>query len=145
MEIIDSTSSNYQDLLDGIRRLVNNAYDTDNLSDKVIANDTFLGRFNREVAISVPNWETLDSNHFALLQNAIQLKTAAQLLWAEGRLKREDVEQEQSEYLSASIEAIIEDYRKQADDIIAPIQTEVTLIASLFKPVFKVINTTKRY
>ena len=142
MAIIDSALPNYQSLIDGIRSLVNNAYDSSNLSDDVITNDVFLGRFNREVALAIPGYANLSSDKLALVRNAVQLKTAAQLLWAEERLKREDVEQEQAEYFSASIEATIEDYRKQADDIIVPIQTEVV---TSFKPVFKVINTTKRY
>ena len=148
MPIIDSASQEYDSLLDGIRLLVNNAYEDADLSDERIENDVFLGRFNREVAISVPGYETISTEKRSLLQNAVQLKVAAQILWSEGRLTREDVEREQAEYTSASIEAIIDDYRNQADDIIAyvvPPEDLVNTTVSAFQPVFKVINPKKRF
>ena len=142
MPIIVSTDSDYEDRLDGIRSHVNIAYDDANLDESRIINSAFLGRFNIEVSTLVPNWRSLSDNEKSLLKNAVQLKTAAQLLWAEGRIRSEDIEGEKVEYMSFQVKSAIDDYRNQAESIINRLSPTSSASNQV---VFRIVNPVKRF
>ena len=143
MSIIVSTDSDYKERLEGIRIHVNSAYEDCDLSEARITNSAFMGRFNIEIAMSVPGYASLSDSQLSLLKNAVQLKTAALLLWSDGRIRREDVQGEETEYMPVQVRLAIEDYRNQADSIISRITPNSPTHAAQTQ--FKVINPTKRF
>ena len=143
MSIIVSTDSDYKERLEGIRIHVNSAYEDSDLSEERITNSAFMGRFNIEVAIAVPGYASLSEAQLSLLKNAVQLLTAAQLLWSDGRIRREDVEGEETEYMTVQVKAAIDDYRNQADSIISRITPTSTTHSA--QTAFRVFNPTKRF
>ena len=148
MAIIDTTDSDYLDRIEGIMLLVNDAYEEVDLSQERIENNVFLGRFNTEVAITVPGYESLpsDSDYLGLLKNAVQLLTSAELLSAEDTIKREDVEGELVEYQIKNTQDIISDRRTQADIIIRRVAEYLGGSNQIYpQGTFKVINPTKRF
>lgn len=151
MLIIDKSSLSseaYTNILNGVRFLVNDAYDNIDIPDNVIENNVFLGRFNEEVSQQVSNHASLSTYNRERLINSIQLLTAAQILFSHDRISSEDTEGERADYDKMKISEIIDEYRKQATGIINPLVPSSTLIPSLsgvFAPAFKAINPEKRF
>ena len=78
--IITSTDSDYTERLNGIRLLVDNTFDAEDLSDATITNDVFLGEANRAIARRVPNYATLSGDQLSDLKVTTQRQAAVLIL-----------------------------------------------------------------
>lgn len=121
MAIIQQSDSDYNERLEGIRILVNNAYEDMDLPDSVIENTVNLGDANDKIDILVPERTGLAPVYIRRLKRAVQLECAISLLLSESRLRGEDVEEQQALYESNSIKNTIDAYRAEVSDIIADV------------------------
>ena len=60
MAIVNSSDSDYAELIDAIRFRINNAYDSTDISDAKIENRACLGEGNKKIAGRIPGYASLD-------------------------------------------------------------------------------------
>lgn len=125
MAIINSTDTDYQEQLEGIRILVNNAYEAADMPNSVIENPVNLGDANDKIGLLVPGYEDLSPVYKRRIKKVVKLETAVQLLLSESRLSSEDVEEQESSYESNKIKDTIDEYRMEMSDILSGVGPEV--------------------
>jgi len=146
MPIISSGDSDYNELLVAIRNRVNNAYDTNDLPDIVIAGRAYLGEANAKVAALVPNYAALSVDLLSRLKDAVVYQAAIELLLSESRLVSEDVEaSEVARYQSLDIEKTIMRYEDNINLIVSQVLSVGSVTLTGFAGIFCVTNPTKRF